>query len=257
MATDLVLLGDADSRVQGVLNAIATVPALRTAIAVVPPGRRLAFVFVPKPEIKQARIPIEVSPDALDVYGTRIEDGDARRELERLLAEKRRVTSMGIQPALALRSDVTIRRLVTVMTMFVELGIVDLELVRSTQPGDPPQGSSSMHEGTGTPAISIGTPTVTGDLDKAIIRRYLKRNIQKLLYCYEKQLLARGIFGGTVTTQFTIGPDGRVTSSAARGVDPLVATCFTQVIRLIEFPKPKTPTTVTVQYPFVLRSTGG
>ncbi|HEY0192883.1 MAG TPA: FHA domain-containing protein, partial [Kofleriaceae bacterium] len=41
------------------------------------------------------------------------------------------------------------------------------------------------------PTVSIGQPNSQGDLDKAIIRRYIKRNIQKIQYCYEKQLLAK------------------------------------------------------------------
>ena len=46
------------------------------------------------------------------------------------------------------------------------------------------------------PTVSIGQPNAQGDLDKAIIRRYIKRNIQKITYCYEKQLLAKpGLVG--------------------------------------------------------------
>src|SRR5512147_1602155 len=36
------------------------------------------------------------------------------------------------------------------------------------------------------PTVSIGQPNAQGDLDKAIIRRYIKRNQQKIQYCYEK-----------------------------------------------------------------------
>ena len=46
------------------------------------------------------------------------------------------------------------------------------------------------------PTVSIGQPNAQGDLDKAIIRRYIKRNIQKITYCYEKQLLAKPGLGG-------------------------------------------------------------
>ena len=60
------------------------------------------------------------------------------------------------------------------------------------------------------PTVSIGQPNAQGDLDKAIIRRYIKRNIQKITYCYEKQLLAKPGLSGTVSTQFFITPNGNV-----------------------------------------------
>jgi hypothetical protein len=55
------------------------------------------------------------------------------------------------------------------------------------------------------PSMSIGQPVAKGDLDKAIIRRYIKRNIQKLVYCYEKELLNQPKLEGTSTAEFVIG----------------------------------------------------
>jgi hypothetical protein len=100
------------------------------------------------------------------------------------------------------------------------------------------------------PTVSIGQPSVQGDLDKAIVRRYLKRNIQKIQYCYEKQLLSKPRLAGTVQAQFAIGDDGKVVSSTATGVDAAVASCVADVIRHIEFPEPKTGGVVQVNYPF-------
>jgi len=107
------------------------------------------------------------------------------------------------------------------------------------------------------PTVSIGQPNTQGDLDKAIIRRYIKRNIQKLTYCYEKQLLTKPGLAGTVSTQFFIAPNGTVTSSQASGVDPEVADCVAGVIRNIEFPKPKGGGGVQVNYPFTFRPVDG
>jgi len=76
---------------------------------------------------------------------------------------------------------------------------------------------------------------VAGDLDPAIIRRYVKRNIQKLAYCYEKQLLAKPDLRGPVLVEFAI-TNGRVEGSTATGVDPTVASCVSDVISNIEFP---------------------
>ncbi|MBA2540055.1 MAG: AgmX/PglI C-terminal domain-containing protein [Deltaproteobacteria bacterium] len=101
--------------------------------------------------------------------------------------------------------------------------------------------------------MSIGQPNAQGDLDKAIIRRYIKRNIQKIQYCYEKELLAKANLTGTVQTQFFIGPDGSVKSASGSGMDPTVANCVASVIKGIEFPKPKGGGGVQVNYPFTFR----
>jgi hypothetical protein len=106
------------------------------------------------------------------------------------------------------------------------------------------------------PSVSIGQPGAQGDLDKAIIRRYIKRNIQKIQYCYEKQLLAKPTLSGTVSTQFFISPNGNVTSSQGSGVDPEVSSCVADVIHGIEFPKPKGGGGVQVNYPFTFRQGG-
>ena len=106
------------------------------------------------------------------------------------------------------------------------------------------------------PTVSIGQPNAQGDLDKAIIRRYIKRNIQKIQYCYEKELLAKPGLAGTVTTQFFITPNGNVASSSGTGVDGNVASCVAGVIKDIEFPKPKGGGGVQVNYPFTFRPAG-
>jgi hypothetical protein len=102
----------------------------------------------------------------------------------------------------------------------------------------------------------IGQPQAVGDPDKAIIRRYVKRNIQKIQYCYEKELLAKSNLSGTVQTQFFITPNGNVASSTGSGVDPNVANCVASVIKGIEFPKPKGGGIAVITYPWILRASG-
>jgi hypothetical protein len=102
-------------------------------------------------------------------------------------------------------------------------------------------------------SVSIGQPSAQGDLDKVIIRRYIKRNIQKIQYCYEKQLLNKPGLAGMIQVQFKIGGDGKVISSTGAGVDDDVASCVAEVIQYIEFPKPKSNGVVKVNYPFEFR----
>jgi len=107
-----------------------------------------------------------------------------------------------------------------------------------------------------TPQVNIGNATATGDLDKNIIRRYIRRQLPRIKYCYEKQLLVNQGLQGTVVTNFTITGGGNVMGSKAAGVDPEVAQCVADVISGIQFPKPKGGGLVQVRYPFNFRPTG-
>ncbi len=107
------------------------------------------------------------------------------------------------------------------------------------------------------PAVRIGTATATGDLDKAIIRRYIRRKLPQIKYCYEKQLLVNANLEGTVTTSFQISPTGAVIGASANGVDGTVSSCVASVIQSIVFPKPKGGGLVQVRYPFNFNPAGG
>jgi len=98
--------------------------------------------------------------------------------------------------------------------------------------------------------LELGRPTITGSLDPVVVRRYLKRNLEKLRYCYQRELQAKPRLAGTLTTELAIAADGSVTTSKAAGVDPAVASCFADVIGNIEFPK--TDHGGAVKYPFKL-----
>ncbi len=97
------------------------------------------------------------------------------------------------------------------------------------------------------PSVEIGLLDVKGDLDKSIIRRYLRRTIEKLTDCYEKQLLDTPTLKGAATMRFTIGADGIVSASTATGLgSTTVETCVATVVKGIEFPRPKGNATVNV-----------
>jgi hypothetical protein len=119
------------------------------------------------------------------------------------------------------------------------------------------RGGSRGHAAA-VPAVRIGQPSGSGDLDKATIRRYIKRNLPKIKYCYEKELLASPGLSGTVDTQFLINPNGTVGQVNAKGVNSDVSSCVAGVIKAIEFPKPKGggPVNVT-SYPFEFHPSGG
>jgi outer membrane biosynthesis protein TonB len=111
-------------------------------------------------------------------------------------------------------------------------------------------GSGRVPRRSAVPMAQVGQPVVQGDLDKAIIRRYIRRATQKLQYCYEKELLAKPGIKGTVTADFTIGNDGLVSASTAKGMgNTNVESCVAGVVKAIEFPKPKGTGTVAVSVP--------
>jgi hypothetical protein len=104
------------------------------------------------------------------------------------------------------------------------------------------------------PTVVVGKPAVKGELDPEIVRRYIKRNLARFRYCYEKQLLVNPTLAGVIDTTFEIGGDGYVTSVTASGVDLDVSKCYQSAIKGIQFPKPKNEQPVTVTYPFTLSS---
>jgi outer membrane biosynthesis protein TonB len=124
-------------------------------------------------------------------------------------------------------------------------------------------GSGTGHGGmrgrsAAVPTVSLGQPATSGKgtLDKAIIRRYIKRNIQKVQYCYEKELLSHATLAGKVTIAFTIEASGAVTPNAKVTGMPEVEACLVQVIQGIAFPKPKNDASIDVKYPLEFRPAG-
>ena len=103
------------------------------------------------------------------------------------------------------------------------------------------------------PNTSIGNASVSNDsLDKAIIRRYVKRNIAKITYCYEKELLSDAALTGTLTAKFTIDGEGNVSGATASGLNANVQDCVVKTISGIQFPKPKDGKSLDVTYPMTM-----
>jgi len=119
-------------------------------------------------------------------------------------------------------------------------------------------GKGGMHgRSASQPRVNIGNATATGDLDKNIIRRYIRQKLPQIQHCYEKQLVVKPSLSGTITTQFTISGTGSVISARAGGMgDGSVEGCVADIIRSIQFPKPTGGGIVNVTYPFTFRPAG-
>jgi hypothetical protein len=110
------------------------------------------------------------------------------------------------------------------------------------------------------PDVVPGTAQVRGSLDKEIIRRIIRRHINEVKFCYEKELATHPDLYGRVIVQFTIAGTGQVIASVVQSStmnNPTVEQCIAGAVRRWEFPKPQGGGIVIVGYPFVLKSGGG
>ena len=107
--------------------------------------------------------------------------------------------------------------------------------------------------GGGPPTVSLGAPGGQSQaLDPAIIRRHVRRNIDKIQLCYEQELPGDPKLAGKVNVRFTIGADGKVIQASAAGM-PTVEDCVAAVISTIQFPPPRGGGIVNVNYPFIFQ----
>lgn len=98
-----------------------------------------------------------------------------------------------------------------------------------------------------------------GSLDRELVRRVIQENKGQIRACFESLLNRYPELGGTVQTQFTIGPNGQVlesrvtqTSTGSKELD----LCVASRVRLWQFPKPKGGGMVVVSYPFLFKQAG-
>lgn len=109
------------------------------------------------------------------------------------------------------------------------------------------------------PVVVAGRAQVRGALDKEIIRRIIRRHINEVKYCYQKELMGNAKLSGRVMVQFMITGTGQVGTSKVQSStvnNRKVEMCIAQAVRRWLFPKPKGGGIVIVSYPFVLRSAG-
>jgi hypothetical protein len=100
------------------------------------------------------------------------------------------------------------------------------------------------------PRVKLGKGTASEGLQIEIIARYIRRNLGRYRYCYEKELLAKPGLKGKASLAFAIDAQGNVTTAEAKVAwSAAVAGCLADATKLLQFPKPaKAPVTVT--YPF-------
>src|SRR6266508_4153606 len=111
-----------------------------------------------------------------------------------------------------------------------------------------------------TPEVIPAKATVRGALDKEIIRRIVRRNINQVRYCYDQALAKQPTLAGRLVVQFTVAPMGNVLAAVVGSTtlgSPAVESCVVAAVKRWEFPKPEGGGLVIVSYPFQLTPAGG
>ncbi|KIG17123.1 Von Willebrand factor type A domain protein [Enhygromyxa salina] len=119
------------------------------------------------------------------------------------------------------------------------------------------RGSGAGFGGRGVrvPAVRQAAATVSGSLDKDIIRRVVRSRINEVRHCYNAGLMRNPNLAGRVEVQFVIDERGSVDAASVASSsleDQQVATCIANATRRWRFPKPPGGGSVIVKYPFML-----
>lgn len=102
-----------------------------------------------------------------------------------------------------------------------------------------PAGGAAHGSPDKPPRAAFGTAVIKGDFDKAVVRRYLQRNLRRIVACYKRQLASDPSLAGALTVEFSINERGELDQVAVtKGLQADVDACVAGVIRSIEFPKP-------------------
>jgi len=99
-----------------------------------------------------------------------------------------------------------------------------------------------------------GEPIVLGSLERSAIDEVIKRHLQQIRYCYQRELQRAPELAGKVVVKFTIAADGSVAAASPRSSslgNASVEQCLTGRFLRMQFPEPMGGGVVIVSYPFV------
>jgi hypothetical protein len=235
-------------------DTLVAMSTLTGRYALVISGARMPWVFGVDDKTVTTRERLRVTPNGLELGEVVVPWSRWRDVLEQSVHALSQVGSVPIGITLYVERDVASPYLARVLELLSISGVHSVEILAdprvdvATVPGQP--------RGYDVPSLVVGQPLVT-TMERAIVRRYIKRNIQKLQYCYEKQLFTRPGVAGSMTIDFTIQPPGNVTDTRVTSPTPEITACATDVVNAIMFPKPPEGKPANVQFPFTLRLGGG
>ena len=120
-------------------------------------------------------------------------------------------------------------------------------------------GGSFGAKGPGASARAGGDPIVLGALDSSLINNVIKRNMNQIRYCYQRELQKDPRLAGKNVVKFVIDKDGSVSSASTKSStlgNPALDACLNGRFLRMQFPAPKGGGIVIVSYPFLFSPDG-
>ncbi len=99
-----------------------------------------------------------------------------------------------------------------------------------------------------------GEPIILGSIDRASIERVIKRHLNQIRYCYQRELQKDQDLAGKITVKFVIAADGTVASAqvdASTLNNPVLERCVVARFTRMKFAAPAGGGVVIVRYPIV------
>jgi len=99
-----------------------------------------------------------------------------------------------------------------------------------------------------------GNAIIFGALDKSLIDEVINQNLNRIRYCYQRELQGNPVLSGKVTEKFTIAKNGTVSEASPKSStlnNAAVEECINKVFMEMKFPEPRGGGIVIVSYPFV------
>ncbi len=99
-----------------------------------------------------------------------------------------------------------------------------------------------------------GDPIILGALDRSLIDEVIKRHMNQIRYCYQRELTKTPSLGGKIVIKFTIAKDGSVSAASTKSStmgNKSVESCVVGRFLRMQFPEPKGGGIVIVSYPFL------
>jgi outer membrane biosynthesis protein TonB len=101
-----------------------------------------------------------------------------------------------------------------------------------------------------------GDAIILGALDKSLIDAVIKKHMNQIRYCYQRELPKNPSLAGKVTVKFVIGKTGSVSKASTKTStlgSKAVEGCINSRFMRFQFPEPKGGGIVIVSYPFIFQ----
>ncbi|MEC7520946.1 MAG: AgmX/PglI C-terminal domain-containing protein [Myxococcota bacterium] len=100
--------------------------------------------------------------------------------------------------------------------------------------------------------VHLGTVYTTGSLDRDVVERIVRRRLNQIGFCYERELSSAPALTGQLTIRLDVGARGRVTGTqiSSSSMPDTVNHCVESVSRRTRFPEVEGGATVTLPYRF-------